>query len=257
MTMDSRPRLSSDGVEYVRVRGSWVDTRFVSVSKVLAGRLDLAASADPSLWPRCLAQDLSDGVGHQATKRSRAGGGKTRTRPSRNPALRCKFDDSRSLWIYSDLTKNWKQRPQTWGCVDQTTLPALNGHSLRIQIAFLSTYPHEAPNVELSSGIQDGVAYVLEGTTMALKVGLFDEAALFNETLKWRETRNGKPLVFRDQWPTEFWMAPGKTGAFRPWYSLKFWLIVQPPVPKPAPIYYEWSKRFFPGGLPSLGKRHS
>jgi hypothetical protein len=49
---------------------------------------------------------------------------------------------------------------------DHTTLPALNRHSLRIQIAFLSTFTHEVPDVEHSSGTHDGIEYVLEGTTM-------------------------------------------------------------------------------------------
>ncbi|MGE0273718.1 MAG: hypothetical protein AB7M05_21020 [Alphaproteobacteria bacterium] len=227
------------------------------MSAVLASRLNLLAKADPLLWERCTAQDLSDGLAALPSNIGRRDQGAATSRPTRRSTsgLQSSFDDARTLKISADLRKGWRQRRNTWGFVGSDLIPALNGHSVRVQLALLSGSKEE-PAFAANEGRDLGISCRVEAQYIELAIELFDEQHLFNPELRWSETKNGKPLVFRDTAPSR--LAPqGDPGQVWTNYLFKLWLIVQPPEKKPDPIYFEWSKRFFPGGLPSLGKRHS
>jgi hypothetical protein len=179
--------------------------------------------------------------------------GRTRTPAS---TLQCSFDAARHLFIAADIRKGWRERRKTFGFVGNDLLPALNGHTVRVQLAILSWSDHE-PRLVAAKGGDRGIGCVVDAHRITLAVKLFDEQRLFNSELQWSETKNGKPQVFRDVSPSLLQFRRDAQGDPLIDYMFKLWLIVQPPVPKPAPLYFEWSKRYFSGGLPSLGKRHS
>ena len=179
--------------------------------------------------------------------------GRVRTGAS---TLQCSFDAARMLFIAADIRKGWRKRLKTFGFVGNDLLPALNGHTLRVQLAVLSWSDHE-PRLVAAKGGDRSIGCCVDANRITLAVELFDEHQLFNPQLEWTETKNGKPQVFRDVSPSLLQFRRDNPSDPFVDYMFKLWLIIQPPVPKPAPLYFEWSKRFFPGGLPSLGKRHS
>ncbi len=180
--------------------------------------------------------------------------GRSRTGPS---SLQCSFDQARTLFIWADIRKGWRERRTTHGFVGQDLVPALNGHTARLQLAVLATSPHYEPRLTAAEGRDRGIHCRVDAQRIELVIDLFDENGLFNPELGWTETKNGKPMVFRDASPSP--LREQRNSPSDPFigYLFKLWLIIQPPERKPAPIYLEWSRRFFPGGLPSLGRRHS
>ncbi len=121
----------------------------------------------------------------------------------------------------------------------------------------------------------------VSGNVCKLRVPIFTADGSFNSRLPWREGRFGKPTL---HWQYRFLnLAPvspddkdiagaervlriirSRSGEVRerafvsyPPFKceFQFLLIVQPPTRKPDPTYWDWERRFFPGGLPSLGKR--
>src|SRR5262249_51328159 len=131
----------------------------------------------------------------------------------------------------------------------------------------------------------EGVDVEISDGSCKVQVPVFDALGRFNAHLGWKVTGKGnpavqgKPYLHRsvflplreiDDSQTEM---PRKHGGFRieaedgvetlgpdvwePIYhlELQLLLVLQPPARKPDPVYFDWEKRFFPGGLPSLGKR--
>ncbi len=253
MTIGARPTIDLDGARYFRTRRAWVDTRFMTVPVSIGVRLDFQARSDPAFWARCLAQDAldlppSDPRDPPVVAKPRSS---VKARPT---TLECEFDRDRKLEISVDISKRWNKRPRSWGFVDQATCDCLDGQSLRVQITMLSSSA-QPPCLQAASGYQNGISYAAKGVYLVMSIYLYNEQQLFNPQLGWTETKSGKPMVFRDHWPSAF--AIDGSQPWQPGYSLKVLLVVQPPAKRPAPTYYEWSRRFFPGGLPSLGKHHS
>jgi hypothetical protein len=250
-----RPVLDFEGQQFIRQNGAWVTSSRVRVPAVMGARLDSVAKANQSLWHRCVEQDVTDRTypqGHQAGVDATG-----RRHVNSLGGFECKFDGDRTLVVDADLRRNWSERKNSWGFWGNERLPALNGHDLRVQLTVLSPQA-DPPELEPAEGEVDGIRHQVNGYRISLTIALFDSARLFNPVLRWGETQNGKPMVFRDSLPLRL-RSVGNTssGWNRPYRYNNFLLVVQPPEPKPAPFYLEWSKRFFPGGLPSLGKRHS
>lgn len=130
----------------------------------------------------------------------------------------------------------------------------------------------------------DGVTVKVEKGKLTCRVPAFDADGTFSAALNWTVTEQGKPMVYRSRYlPLEEMENPEgaliesanlvymgvrvdevdgvETDGSRLVYGLPYDLelqllvVVQPPTKKPDPLYFEWQRRFFPGGLPSLGKR--
>lgn len=101
------------------------------------------------------------------------------------------------------------------------------------------------------------ITLVLGGKKLQFRVLLFDLRGIFNPRLPWREKAGGKAL-FHTQY-RDVKIVPPFAGLSH-WegpvsYEVQMLIVVEPPEKKPAPIYWDWNRRFFPGGLPSLNKR--
>lgn len=134
-----------------------------------------------------------------------------------------------------------------------------------------------------SSQFVAGVTLEIQSSCCHCQVPLFDDSGRFRPELNWRLTRQGKPSLHRrffislpeiDQSHPRFNELPREWGGLKflvdengnevpagdAWYQpfdleLQLLVVAQPPKPKPDPIYFDWERWFFPGGLPSLGKR--
>jgi len=101
------------------------------------------------------------------------------------------------------------------------------------------------------------VTLAVGGSELKLKVRLFHSSGIFHPGLPWREGTGGKAQMHRQylklkaappQVELTQWESPVS-------YEVQMLLVAKPPTKKPAPVYRDWSRRFFPGGLPSLNKR--
>lgn len=133
----------------------------------------------------------------------------------------------------------------------------------------------------------DGIEVEIADGHCKLEVPIFDSLGQFNADLGWKLTGKrdpsvaSKPYLHRSVFLPLREMEDAQTdvprhhGGFRvleredgeledlggsvwePIYhlELQLLLVLQPPARKPDPVYFDWEKRFFPGGLPSLGKR--
>jgi len=94
----------------------------------------------------------------------------------------------------------------------------------------------------------------VDGSEIDLSVSLFShDGTTFNSKLPWMEGSGGT-ATFKLVYPG-FESARQGYSWRRVLYDVHVLLEVQPPENKPAPTYRTWLGRFFPGGLPTLGKR--
>jgi hypothetical protein len=244
--------IECDGRRFHRMSGTWVDSSCLVVPAALGAKLNALAKLDPAVWQLIQGKDVEEG---RTGKRKGVtpGGGGTARRLARPSVLSWTFDDCGTLTISAALAARWRHRRNTWGFVDTTLLSGLHDQDIRVQVAVLSQGRQYTPDVPDAHGASRGVEFTTEHGRITLGIRLFDQQRLSNDELGWTETKNGKPLVFRNE-P----IRPGDhidIGVVSFWMTL--WLVAQPPQRKPAPTYFDWARRFFPGGLPSLGKGHS
>ena len=106
---------------------------------------------------------------------------------------------------------------------------------------------------------QDGapvVTLTVAGNSLSIKVVLFDPVDSFNRRLPWLETAEGKVRLHQQYRNIKAAAPAGVPGWESPVaYEVQMLLVVDPPARKPSPTYWDWNRRFFPGGLPSLNKR--
>lgn len=112
--------------------------------------------------------------------------------------------------------------------------------------------------VDDPSGGEPVVILTVGGNELKLMVRLFHSSGVFNPGLPWREGKDGKAQVHRQYLKLKG--APPPSVDVTRWeppvcYEVHMLLVAEPPTKKPAPVYHEWSRRFSPGGLPSLNKR--
>jgi hypothetical protein len=106
-----------------------------------------------------------------------------------------------------------------------------------------SLHPSKAQYVlsEPESGFFQKIYFTIGPETLAIELRLFKSDGKINEDLPWHQTQNGKPCIAWEK--------------FVQFYRIDLLVVFEPPPAGPPPIELEWSRRFFPGGLPSLGKR--
>jgi hypothetical protein len=94
------------------------------------------------------------------------------------------------------------------------------------------------------------------GHEVTLRVRVFNSNGEFNTGLPWREGVGGKALMHMQYRALKELPPDGVAGWEWPVsYEVQLLLVAEPPAKKPAPVYRDWCRRFFPGGLPSLNKR--
>lgn len=249
------PVIQYEGQHYLRRHGKWV-LDHVRVPLNLSSRLDSLAKQDPDLWQRCLTQDVSDAVSSKQGQTPVVAGQRRAVGTTAHSLLECEFDFARTLYVTANLSADWSERDKGWSFFGKDDLPALHGQALHVQL-LVGAHRDAAPELLKAEGESGGILCRCESRRIELVIDLFDDNMMFNSGLQWGETITGKPMVFRDAAPVPLRIKPEAADMAITSAAFSLLLTVEPPEPKPAPIYFEWSKRFFPGGLPSLGKRHS
>ena len=184
----------------------------------------------------------------------------------RSEAITFEYGSAGTLTVNADMAKRWKKGKKVWCFHERRTADAINGHTLILRVSVYTfddlargnEWPvpdwsiwHEPPRIENS-----GVTFETYGTVCRFSLVLF-EGDHFNPHLNWRE-RKGWPAV---HWPVflqnlacTFDSDGMGMQIGPPYYRIAFDMQVLPPERAPAPEYFEWQRRFFIGGLPSLGK---
>jgi hypothetical protein len=184
----------------------------------------------------------------------------------------------RTLVLVPDLARGWRQHPKTWGFCEDVLFDGLEARVIRVQLKLLtkSKDPRatEPPQVADNRGhserefhLWDPVhgfqhvvlprslfRYRVERNRLELAIELLGEDDGFNPHLEWRQVGTGAPYVFFQQDGLKDTRPPSDDYG-RIEFVLQVLVVARPSPLKKGPIEREWLKRFFPGGLPSLGKR--
>jgi hypothetical protein len=256
--MPERPSVYHDGRRYERHSGGWHDDKHLRLSKQESAALDVVARKDAGLWSECQRQDLDD---RPAAFRQRGSG---RRRPSTSfPAAKLEwhFKDG-TLELRGDITASWGRRAKAWAYAGQARVIAPGDQIVRVTMfVFARTAYGEMdipPMLADTAFDVDGVRFAVQGQLCSASVNLLDCGRRFSPDLRWEETDTGKPTLHR-QYDGLRREAPAaehrEEVVLEGQFEIQLLLVVEPPAKKPAPTYYEWARHFFPGGLPSLGRR--
>ena len=257
--MPPRPTIELDGLQYERRAGTWYRAN-LRVSDLLAGQLDQSAKRHPGIWREC---ELQDGEDTATGLREKS---RTVVRRTASPAgvtspIYWQFEDTK-LVLMADLARGWMRRSKTLASVCHARIAAPEALVLRAQITLMARgctgSMDEAPSLEPTCGDESGVTIFVTGSNCLVTLNLLDGHGGFSQQLKWSQTRTGRPMLHRrkDGLRREIRHASsGEAMSSFGQFEIQVLLVVQPPARKPSPTYYEWTRRFFPGGLPSLGKR--
>ena len=96
-----------------------------------------------------------------------------------------------------------------------------------------------------SSGGNSGITFDYGSGKLRFDVNLFAASDELNRNLPWHETHTNKVCI---GWSEIL------TNNVRP-YTLDLLIVFNPPPSGPPPLVRDWFRRFYPGGLPTLGKR--
>lgn len=194
------------------------------------------------------------------------------------------------LRIQADPAGGWRLRKKGHCFSSAQTIDGIQDERLRITVslfprrrryngmntdnALLLAATASSPNLNDQENSLQGVRLCVTAGRIALAVPIFSEDGTFNRELAWSMSSSGKPKLYRvfrpsmkaiddespvpmpHRYPAGVGFEDGKllwTHVYR--LELQMLIVVQPPTAKPLPRYFEWERRFFPGGLPSLGKR--
>lgn len=159
-----------------------------------------------------------------------------------------------ALEIIADLSGGWTRKKKTYGYSEETRIDFPGDYKIRIAVTVLPRPSgfHEAvrtvsPALEATRG--DGnVDYELREAKLTVRVQLFEASGRANLQLPWVMTSNNK-LAIRlvDD-------SLARQGPLR--LELQLLMVFNPPPAKTPEDIRDWEGKFFPGGLPSLGKKH-
>jgi hypothetical protein len=169
----------------------------------------------------------------------------------------------------------WRKGPNTYCYSQEIRVPWLFNYTLKVHPAIFSkptSLAASASNYLLASvqgGGHSGVEFRLDDHNAQFNVRLWRGDAL-NPDMAWSETeKNGRLCI---SWSHVVSVATGgsqeqqsvtrREGGLRltaklveRQYRLDLLIVFEPPSSGPPPIVRDWFRRFYPGGLPSLGKR--
>jgi hypothetical protein len=152
-----------------------------------------------------------------------------------------------------DLVAGWHRLSNSHGYSEQEFLDMPGDHRIRVQITVKPNPSSTNPSFNIfpaqfsNSGVWYSSKYSVDKGALHIEVPIWEGKELLH-TLGWFITENGK-LAFD-------WMVPHILHERDPWYQLRVLGVIQHPPSRTPPTVRDWERRFFPGGLPSLGKRN-
>jgi hypothetical protein len=163
----------------------------------------------------------------------------------------------RVLRLTARISDGWNRYKYSYGFSEQRFIDWKCDHRLRTQ---LSIFPspggltdgfRSPPEFEILHNEVPGIKFMLSSGVLTIDLELLmkgvketsplPDGDIINMLLPWRRTSNNKAMI--DYVDNEFADC-----------RLRLQIVLQPP-PVQHPVYVDWNRRFFPGGLPSLGKR--
>jgi hypothetical protein len=186
----------------------------------------------------------------------------------------------RVLALRPDIERRWRFHQKTMCSCEQAIIDSMADRRIRAQVAVfprpgilqsagcwvprLCDSADIAPSrdgLETTLATPNPIRYQVRDGRLAVFVDLVGDDGGFNPLLPWR-LKGGKPTIHQiaDGLGSAQWTRLGEPGSTdgnpRPssWCAIHLWLVAEPR-PLVLPLSRDWCRRFFPGGLPSLGKR--
>jgi hypothetical protein len=167
-----------------------------------------------------------------------------------------------NLTLLADLSAGWRECKLGKCFSDEVWFDVFGGQKVRVRV---SVFPRprsaQPPETFFVKSIAEGGGFeaFADGHLLLLSTALVDSGQL-NPSLPWRVSTNGKPFLQLRLYDTQLHRlddAPepvvNRSDEMR--FEVHSLLVVQAPPVRPAPVYRDWFRRFFPGGLPELGRR--
>lgn len=158
-----------------------------------------------------------------------------------------------ALELTADLESGWVRKHKTYGYSEQVKIGFASDYTILTDVTVLprpsgfeesaKTFPRDA---ESSSG-DSNISYRIHNSQLTAFVQLINAQGGLNRDLPWIITRTDK-LALR--WVVDPIARQGPTH-----FELTLWMRFHPPPRAKPEDIRDWERRFFPGGLPSLGKR--
>jgi hypothetical protein len=173
---------------------------------------------------------------------------------TRKAPIDCAYVHGRSsIEITADLQDGWTKRTKTFGYSEKLPLDFVGDYSIRIHVTVLprpSGFGEEGrvfPAGAEGNGGDHGIRYTLRQSLLTVLVQLLDADDRMNRGLPWRMTSNHKLAIH--------WVEDAIARLGRTHFELQLLIVFNPPPHARPEDVRDWERRFFPGGLPSLGKR--
>ena len=141
----------------------------------------------------------------------------------------------------------WEEKKKTFCFSEEVKIPWRLDYTLKTRVSVfpypVSLHPsHSQFNFNKpEAGQFQNIDFSIDDDRLSLEMQLGKPDEPFNEELPWYQTSTGKHCI---AWEHIVQL-----------YRIDLLLVFDPPSAGPPPVEREWSRRFFPGGLPSLGKR--
>jgi hypothetical protein len=215
-----------DGAKYCWTGGYWVDQRFITVPALLAGRLARLVAENGLVLP-----PTSNEQGEAWPPRGSDTGG----------VLDYELSRDNHLLISANLSRAWRKYQHNCGAILQRWLSLAGVKSMLIKVrAFGAERPRSFQELVLHEA---GVAVSFFGTRIRMDIPLLDlTGERFNPLLGWSRSKRGNAYVVRQ------FQIEGQ--------RMELHLVITPPNRLPEPTYWDWHRRFWPGGRPGSSRRH-
>jgi len=158
-----------------------------------------------------------------------------------------------ALEIIADLESGWERKDKTYGYSEDVNVDFVGGHTIRTDVTVLprpsgfvdsaKTFPKDVE----STGGNANTSYQVRNSQLIVFVQIINAQGGLNLDLPWIVTRTDK-LAIR-------WVEDPIARQAPTHFELTLWMRFHPPPRARPEDVRDWERRFFPGGLPSLGKR--
>jgi hypothetical protein len=145
------------------------------------------------------------------------------------------------------VADGWRQAKKTYCFSEAGKIPWRFDYTLKPRVGVFP-YPVSLLSAKaqyvLSSpekGTFQAIAFELGHQELSVDISLCATNGILNDELPWYKTDSGKLCIAWEHFVQS--------------YRISLLVVFDPPPTGPPLVEREWSRRFFPGGLPSLGKR--
>jgi hypothetical protein len=215
-----------EGINYGWTGTAWVDRRFIRVSSLLANRLTRVLRSDGIVLPPAIHS------GRYVSGVARTGATMDYELTRRNHLL-----------LSVDPARSWRKHSYDWGAIIRRRMPLAGVKSMLVEFKVFSG--HVAPrSFEHKFAIRHGgVTISFKGTQIGIDLPLLElSGEKFNPALGWFRSKAGNACT------VQRFEIEGQ--------RMLCLLVISPPNRLPEPTYWDWHRRFWPGGLPGSSRRH-